>query len=117
MGRLREEDQRWRSGVVRRLSRRALLRGMPAPARAQGRTSAHATHLGINHTAVIEMKIKRVVRISGVVGVALQGLRPINALTCVLDDGLALSHWGHCKHPSAVDAAAPDLNAPTRRTG
>ena len=77
-------------------------------------TRGIAAHLGINHTAVIEMKIKRVVRIGGIVGVAPQGLGPINALTCVLDEGLALSHWGHCKHPSAVDAAAPDLNAPTR---
>ena len=46
--RLREEDYRWRSGGTGVLTRRARMRRMPAPARAQqvpGRTST----LGIAH--------------------------------------------------------------------
>ena len=66
---------------------------------------------------VINVKVKRVVRICRIVRVAAQRFFPADDLAAVLDQHFALSQWLHRKHALAVNARAPRLDAPGVATG
>jgi hypothetical protein len=52
----------------------------------------------------IDMKVKRVVGVFGVVRVAALRFRPANHLAHVFNDGFALRNVLHCEHPLAMHA-------------
>ena len=51
-------------------------------------TCAVTVDVGIDHPRLINVKIKRVIRLAGVMWVAAQGLLPVNNLTNVFDEGV-----------------------------
>src|SRR5437867_4122888 len=73
-----------------------------------------AAHLGIDHTAVIDVEVERVVRVLRVVRMAAQRLGPGDDLALVLDDGFAASDRLHGQHALAMDSAEPHLDAAAR---
>ena len=73
--------------------------------------------LGIDDVVFVDVEVKGVVRVLGVVRVAALRLGPGNHLTHVLDEGLALGDVLHGKHPLAMDAGAASLDAAAGRNG
>ena len=67
--------------------------------------------LGINHVLFVNMKIKRVVGVLGVVRVAAQGFRPVNDFPDVFNQGLAFRQVLNCKNAFTMHARAACLNA------
>ena len=67
----------------------------------------------VDHAVVIDMEIKRVVRVLRIVRVPVLRFLPRDHLAGVLDQGFALGNVGHRKHAFAVHAGAPNLDATT----
>ena len=69
--------------------------------------------LGVNHALGVNLEIKGVVGVFGVVRVAAQGLGPADDLAYVFNQRFALGDVLHCKHPFAVHARKACLDAAT----
>ena len=65
----------------------------------------------------IDVEVKRVVGVGGVMRVALLRLGPGDDFTHIFDKGFALGDILQRKHAFAVHAGAAGLNAPTRAGG
>jgi hypothetical protein len=63
----------------------------------------------------IDMKIKGVVGVFGIVRMTRLGFCPGDDFAHILDDGFALANVLHCKHAFAMHAGAPDLDATAPR--
>lgn len=73
-----------------------------------------AAVLGIDHMLFIDMKVKGVVRVCRVVGMAPQRFFPADDLADVLNQRLAFSQVLHGKHALAMHAGEPRLDALAR---
>ena len=68
---------------------------------------------GIDHMLLINMKIKRVIRVFGVMRMTLLCLGPRDDFARILQDGFSRGNGLHSKHPFAMHAGAPGLDAAT----
>ena len=76
-----------------------------------------AAHLAVNNVLIVNVKVKRVVGVGGVVGVAALRFVPADDFTRVLHDQLALGQVHQGKHAAAVHARFAHLNPPHRGFG
>lgn len=68
--------------------------------------------LGVDHMFFINVKIKGMVRVLGVMRVAAQGLRPADDLADILNNGFTFGQILQSENAIAMDAGATGLNAP-----
>ena len=71
-----------------------------------------APHPAVNHPGLVNVKIKRVIWVLRVMGVARLRLCPGDDLTHILDDGVTFGNVLHGIHTLAMNAGSADLNAP-----
>ena len=71
-----------------------------------------AALLAVDDVFVVNVKVKRVIRVAGVMRVTAQCLFPTDNLAAILDQRLAFSEVFQCVNTFAMDTRAAHLDAP-----